>query len=259
MTEQLILEWIKETCDAYCIPKPLAIIETLEAARATAEHIGEATEKVDAGSVPVAKRVPATDAQIDAYAKWSFEFLEAYGRIPERIEIWNATRDVPPSPQVSDNVRDAKPVAWMLETPGQSSRWYTSGRQAMEHWVKSGAVSTPLYGTPQAVAQNAVRLPEGYIELNMSNYDADDVSRLNEWAIAAYGVLESAQQDAAIESQPAEQSTDARDAARYRWATEVSGNADMLHSIVLCHEGDDDKIRARIDSYRAVSDPSEKT
>lgn len=38
MTDQIILEWIKETCDAYCIPKPFAIIEVLEAARATADH-----------------------------------------------------------------------------------------------------------------------------------------------------------------------------------------------------------------------------
>jgi hypothetical protein len=38
MTNQLVLEWIKETCDAYCIPKPFAIVEALEAARATAEQ-----------------------------------------------------------------------------------------------------------------------------------------------------------------------------------------------------------------------------
>lgn len=38
MTDELILEWIKETCDAYCIPKPFAIIEALEADRATAEQ-----------------------------------------------------------------------------------------------------------------------------------------------------------------------------------------------------------------------------
>ena len=38
MTDQLILEWIKETCDAYCIPKPFAICEALEAARAPTDR-----------------------------------------------------------------------------------------------------------------------------------------------------------------------------------------------------------------------------
>lgn len=33
------IEWIEETCAAYCIPKPFAIVEALEAARATpADH-----------------------------------------------------------------------------------------------------------------------------------------------------------------------------------------------------------------------------
>ena len=38
MTDQLILEWIEETCAAYCVPRPFAICEALEAARATAEQ-----------------------------------------------------------------------------------------------------------------------------------------------------------------------------------------------------------------------------
>lgn len=39
MTEQIILEWIEETCAAYCIPKPFAIVEALQASRATpADH-----------------------------------------------------------------------------------------------------------------------------------------------------------------------------------------------------------------------------
>ncbi len=48
-----------------------------------------------------------------------------------------------------------------------------------------------------------------------------------------------------------------QDAARYRWITENSDNANTLHSILLCHEGDDAKIRERIDYYRHA--PREKT
>lgn len=35
-----------------------------------------------------------------------------------------------------------------------------------------------------------------YVELNMSNYDQDDVSRLNEWAIRAYAALATAPEQA---------------------------------------------------------------
>jgi hypothetical protein len=49
----------------------------------------------------------------------------------------------------------------------------------------------------------------------------------------------------------------AEDAERYRWAIEVCENSGTLDSIVLCHEGDESKIRERTDSYiidQAVGD-----
>lgn len=39
--------------------------------------------------------------------------------------------------------------------------------------------------------------PVPYVELNMCNYDEDQVAQLNEWAIWAYGVIE-----AALEAKP---------------------------------------------------------
>lgn len=50
--------------------------------------------------------------------------------------------------------------------------------------------------------------------------------------------------------------TDTQDAERYRWASDLSDNAETFHSVVLCHEGDQDKINERIDSYRAASEPN---
>ncbi|WP_321905194.1 Lar family restriction alleviation protein [Paraburkholderia tropica] len=44
------------------------------------------------------------------------------------------------------------PEAWMLQEPGQSKRWYTSGEAAMRHWVSKGASATPLYAAPVAAA-----------------------------------------------------------------------------------------------------------
>lgn len=44
------------------------------------------------------------------------------------------------------------PSAWMLQEPGQSKRWYTSGEAAMQHWVSKGASATPLYAAPVAPA-----------------------------------------------------------------------------------------------------------
>lgn len=43
------------------------------------------------------------------------------------------------------------------------------------------------------------------------------------------------------------------EAARYRWSSATEDNASTLHSILLCHAGDQAKIDARIDEYRAAS------
>ena len=40
------------------------------------------------------------------------------------------------------------------------------------------------------------------------------------------------------------------EAARYRWSTDTEDNASTLHSILLCHAGDQAKIDARVDEYR---------
>lgn len=45
---------------------------------------------------------------------------------------------------------------------------------------------------------------------------------------------------------------DVEDAERWRWATAIDENAQTLHSIVLCHGGDQQKINARADFYRAA-------
>lgn len=47
------------------------------------------------------------------------------------------------------------------------------------------------------------------------------------------------------------------DAERYRWATELSDNAETVYSVVLCNEGNQEKINQRIDSYRAAIAPKE--
>lgn len=39
---------------------------------------------------------------------------------------------------------------------------------------------------------SAVEMPDGYIELNLSNYNEDDVARLNDWAIRAHMALSAA-------------------------------------------------------------------
>jgi hypothetical protein len=39
------------------------------------------------------------------------------------------------------------------------------------------------------------------------------------------------------------------DAERYRWATATEDNASTLHSILLCHAGDQAKIDERVDEY----------
>lgn len=44
----------------------------------------------------------------------------------------------------------------------------------------------------------------------------------------------------------------AGDAGRWRWATAIDENAQTLHSIVLCHGGDQQKINERADFYRAA-------
>jgi hypothetical protein len=43
-----------------------------------------------------------------------------------------------------------------------------------------------------------------------------------------------------------------KDAERYRWSIDIEENANTLHSIVLCHEGDTEKIGERVDEYRAA-------
>jgi len=50
-------------------------------------------------------------------------------------------------------------VAWMLSVPSESTRWFTSGRAAMEHWVSKGAISTPLYAHPAPSAPAPVSAP----------------------------------------------------------------------------------------------------
>jgi hypothetical protein len=52
--------------------------------------------------------------------------------------------------------------------------------------------------------------------------------------------------------QASEAVRDAEDAARWRWATTVDDNAETLHSIMLCHGGDQRKINERADFYRAA-------
>ncbi len=42
---------------------------------------------------------------------------------------------------------------------------------------------------------------------------------------------------------------DRKDAERYRWAIEFEDNAETLHSVVICHAGDIEKINERVDSY----------
>jgi hypothetical protein len=41
-----------------------------------------------------------------------------------------------------------------------------------------------------------------YVELNMSNFEDDDVSQLNEWAIAAFGAIVDITGEAAFEGLP---------------------------------------------------------
>lgn len=54
----------------------------------------------------------------------------------------------------------------------------------------------------------------------------------------------------AIERAVLAASEDRRDAERYRWATALEDNAEMLYSVVLCHGGDQAKIDERVDAYR---------
>jgi hypothetical protein len=42
-----------------------------------------------------------------------------------------------------------------------------------------------------------------------------------------------------------------KDAARYRWATDLDDNAEKLYSVVMCSAGDQAKINERIDAYRS--------
>lgn len=39
-------------------------------------------------------------------------------------------------------------------------------------------------------------------------------------------------------------------ASRYEWSTAVEDNASTLHSILLCHAGDQAKIDEQVDAYR---------
>jgi hypothetical protein len=39
------------------------------------------------------------------------------------------------------------------------------------------------------------------------------------------------------------------DAERYRWSTATEDNASALHSVLLCHAGDQAKIDERVDEY----------
>jgi hypothetical protein len=40
-----------------------------------------------------------------------------------------------------------------------------------------------------------------------------------------------------------------QDATRYRWSTATEDNASTLHSVLLCHAGDQAKIDERVDEY----------
>ena len=70
-------------------------------------------------------------------------------------------------------------------------------------------------------------------------------------------------EDARIEFDAAPQASEAvrntEDAERWRWATAVDENAQTLHSIVLCHGGDQQKINERADFYRAALSPTQPT
>ena len=61
--------------------------------------------------------------------------------------------------------------------------------------------------------------------------------------------------------QTSEAVRDVEDAERWRWATAIDENTQTLHSIVLCHGGDQQKINARADFYRAAlsAQPSPQT
>ncbi|WYX32167.1 hypothetical protein WJ976_12985 [Achromobacter denitrificans] len=61
--------------------------------------------------------------------------------------------------------------------------------------------------------------------------------------------------------QASEAVRDVEDAERWRWATAIDENVQTLRSIVLCHGGDQQKINARADFYRAAlsAQPSPQT
>jgi len=70
-------------------------------------------------------------------------------RVPDHCDriVWRgAYYGLPPAAPA----QPGEPVAWMLEVPSDSTRWYTSGKQAKDHWVSKGAVATPLYAAPQS-------------------------------------------------------------------------------------------------------------
>lgn len=90
------------------------------------------------------------------------------GAVAVSVDDWTECTACAGAGCAEDDSPPALPIAWMLETPGQSTRWYTSGRQAMEHWVNSGAISTPLYAAPPANAPVASVLTDACIDEVMS-------------------------------------------------------------------------------------------
>jgi hypothetical protein len=123
----------------------------------------------------------------------------------------------PPAPSVADAAELARKSLFYLEgnlpdgpTDQREFEKHKALLRAMagEDWIEDRSkeeaaqvgYSVADGGKGEAVAD----LLTDYIELNMSNYDEDDVSRLNEWAIRAYGVLTGAQAECAPQQTDAE-------------------------------------------------------
>lgn len=102
---------------------------------------------------------------------------------------------------------------------------------------------------------NCVRCGDDYASTAYSAWDAHkQVERWKGWKARAL-LANTAQTDHIGDANNMIEQ-DAVDAERWRWATALEDNAEMLHSILLCHGGEQEKINERADAYRLQASQS---
>lgn len=129
----------------------------------------------------------------------ALNFLEAWalsgGKLHgDDIQQFHATVErIAPAVRVPD-----EPVWWqvkpLLEWALGTIDELNDGPMTADQWAEDVGLYQQARAMLSTSPQPQQAVPDGYIELNMSNYNEDDVSQLNDWAIRAHAILSASPQ-----------------------------------------------------------------